>query len=88
MRSSRLRAAFSVSENCKISVRNADGILWYTEKKKGEFHEKKQSIFGIVIGFLVSTGVITNFLPIVWAAFGIALLAMEKELFWRNRRLI
>lgn len=33
-------------------------------------------IFGIVIGVLVNAGTIVNFLPIVWAAFGIALFSV------------
>ena len=33
-------------------------------------------VFGIITGVLVNTGVITNFLPIAWIAFGIGLLAI------------
>ena len=33
-------------------------------------------VFGIITGVLVNTGVITNFLPIDWIAFGIGLLAI------------
>lgn len=33
-------------------------------------------ILGVVIGTLVNTGVIVGFLPIVWAAFGIALFSI------------
>lgn len=33
-------------------------------------------IFGIIIGVLVNAGTIVGFLPIVWAAFGVALFAI------------
>ena len=33
-------------------------------------------IFGVVIGVLVNAGTVVNFLPIVWAAFGVALFAV------------
>ena len=33
-------------------------------------------VFGIIVGFLVSSGIITNFIPIAWIAFGIGLLAI------------